>query len=137
MDYSQLNRRDEDALFARIEGENDALILETPNSDDDDYLMGWQDTKTKIANGELDRVDDSRFTVPEVDFQFLQAAEIIKNSQYPDDVISTEAIAWVITKYVESIIEEINDYPEEFFCENHRFWRNLDKAALAAERQAA
>lgn len=55
MDYSKLSRRDEDALFARIEGENDALSLEAPNSDDSYYLLGWHNIKTKIANGELQK----------------------------------------------------------------------------------
>lgn len=69
---------------------------------------------------------------------FLSAAEIIKNSKYFDDEITVEAIAQIIDRHVESLIEEINEYPEEFFRENHRFWRDLDKAALAAEqRQAA
>lgn len=137
MNYSQLSRRDEDALFARIEGENDALILETPISDDDYYLTGWHDTKTRIANGELDKVNVRHPTTYKVETQFLQAAEIIKNSKYLDDVITAEAIARVIAQYVESMIEEINEYPEEFFRENHRFWRDLDKSASAAERQQA
>lgn len=136
MDYSQLSRRDEDALFARIDGENDALILETPNSDDYYYLTGWHDTKNRIANGELNKVKERHLATSKVETQFLQAAEIIKNSKYPDDVISTKAIALVIAQYIESLIEDINEYPEEFFRENHRFWRDLDKAALAAERAA-
>ena len=69
--------------------------------------------------------------------EFLSAAEIIKNSKYSDDEITAEAIAQIIDRHVESLIEEINEYPEEFFRENHRFWRALDKAALAAEKRQA
>lgn len=53
MNYSQLSRRDEDALFEYINGENDALTLETPASDDYYYLSGWYETKAKLARGEL------------------------------------------------------------------------------------
>lgn len=53
MTYPQLNQHDEDALFDYINGENDALILETPTSTDYYYLKGWYDTKAKLARGEL------------------------------------------------------------------------------------
>jgi hypothetical protein len=53
MDYLQLSSRDEDALFEYINGENDALTLETPASDDYYYLSGWHETKAKLARGEL------------------------------------------------------------------------------------
>ncbi len=66
---------------------------------------------------------------------YQQAAEIIKNSKFSEDVINTEAIALVISRYVEEMIEEINEYPEEFFKDNYKFWRELDKAALKAERK--
>lgn len=64
--------------------------------------------------------------------EFLSAAEIIKNSKYSDDGITAEEIAQIIERHMESLIEDINEYPEEFFRENHRFWRDLDKAVLAA-----
>lgn len=53
MNYSQLSSRDKDALFEYINGENDALNLETPASDDFYYLSGWHETKAKLARGEL------------------------------------------------------------------------------------
>ncbi|WP_319422166.1 hypothetical protein [Pleurocapsa sp. FMAR1] len=53
MNYSQLSSRDEDALFEYINGENDALTLETPASDNCYYLSGWHETKAKLASGEL------------------------------------------------------------------------------------
>ncbi|MGV2831987.1 hypothetical protein [Myxosarcina sp. GI1(2024)] len=53
MDYLQLSSRDEVALFEYINGENDALSLETPASDDYYYLSGWYETKAKLASGEL------------------------------------------------------------------------------------
>lgn len=66
--------------------------------------------------------------------KYLQAAEIIKITKFSQDLITREAIALVIAQYIESLIEDINEYPEEFFREEHRFWRDLDKAALAAEQ---
>ena len=53
MTHPQLNQQDKDALFEYINGENDALILDSPTSTDYYYLMGWYDTKAKLARGEL------------------------------------------------------------------------------------
>ena len=53
MTHSQLNQQDKDAMSEYINGENDALELDIPTSDDYYYLMGWSDTKAKIARGEL------------------------------------------------------------------------------------
>ena len=54
MTHPQLNlQADEDALFDYIDGENDALALEQPASNNYYYLMGWHDTKDKLAKGEL------------------------------------------------------------------------------------
>lgn len=53
MDYLNLSSQDTDALYSFIDGENDALILDTPASEDYYYLMGWEDIKYRIAQGEL------------------------------------------------------------------------------------
>ena len=53
MTHSQLSRQDEDALFEYINGENDALVLENPVLHNYYYLMGWYDTKAKLARGEI------------------------------------------------------------------------------------
>ena len=54
MTHPQLNlQADEDALFDYIDGENDALTLEQPASNNYYYLLGWHDTKDKLARGEL------------------------------------------------------------------------------------
>lgn len=53
MTHPHLNQHDEDALFAYIDGENDALVLDAPVKNDYYYLMGWYDTKAKLARGEL------------------------------------------------------------------------------------
>lgn len=45
--------RDEDALNQFIDGQNDAIDLLTPQSQDYYYLLGWQDAKRKLASGEL------------------------------------------------------------------------------------
>jgi hypothetical protein len=44
---------DEDAYFLYNCGQEDALALEKPTSDDYYYLVGWHDTKRKLASGEL------------------------------------------------------------------------------------
>ncbi len=66
---------------------------------------------------------------------YQQAAQIIKESRLAEDVISPQAIALVIERYVDELIEEINNDPEGFFRDNYRFWRELDKAVLEAERK--
>ena len=53
MDYLNLSSQDTDALDSLIDGENDALILDTPASEDYYYLMGWHDVKYRIDRGEL------------------------------------------------------------------------------------
>ena len=52
-DEKYLHQRDEDALFEFINGQNDALKLNSPQSEDYYYLQGWDDTKRKLARGEL------------------------------------------------------------------------------------
>ena len=47
MDY------DEQALSDFIDGQNDAIDLLSPQSDSPYYLQGWQDTKRRLAKGEL------------------------------------------------------------------------------------
>lgn len=53
MDYQNLSSRDKDALDSFTDGENDALILNTPASEDYYYLLGWEDIKYRIDRGEL------------------------------------------------------------------------------------
>ena len=53
MTHPQLTQQDKDAMSEYINGENDALELDIPISDDYYYLMGWYDTKAKLARGEL------------------------------------------------------------------------------------
>ena len=67
--------------------------------------------------------------------QIQQAAKIIKESRFDNDIISVDEIAKVIQNYLDDLIAEINNDPECFFRDNYRFWRELDKAALAAEEQ--
>lgn len=66
---------------------------------------------------------------------YQQAAQIIKDSRFAYDKISVEAIAEVIERHLEELIEEALADPEEFFKHNYRFWNDLDKAALEAEQQ--
>ncbi len=54
-DEKYLNQRDEDALFEFINGQNDALNLNSPQSEDYYYLLRWHDTKRKLARGEQAR----------------------------------------------------------------------------------
>jgi hypothetical protein len=68
---------------------------------------------------------------------YQQAAKIIKEARFAEDPITLDAIALVIERYVDNLIEEINNDPEYFFRDNHRFWRELDKAVLEAEQQVA
>ena len=53
MTHPQLNKQDEDALFDYTNGENDALVIDNPALNNYYYLMGWYDTKAKLARGEL------------------------------------------------------------------------------------
>jgi hypothetical protein len=53
LDWWRSEQADEDALLNYIDGENDALTLDKPTSNDYYYLMGWHDTKEKLARGEL------------------------------------------------------------------------------------
>ena len=59
---------------------------------------------------------------------YQQAAEIIKESRFAEDNLTIEDIALFVEKYVDELIEEINNDPEDFFKDNYRFWRELDKA---------
>ena len=52
MTHPQLNQQDEDALFDYINGENDALVLDSPVIHNYYYLMGWHDTKARLERGE-------------------------------------------------------------------------------------
>ena len=47
MDYEEQSRSE------FIDGQNDAIDLLSPQSDSPYYLQGWQDTKRRLASGEL------------------------------------------------------------------------------------
>ena len=52
-DEDYLAQRDEDALFAFINGQNDALSMLSPqDSNDPCYMDGWRDAKRRLAKGE-------------------------------------------------------------------------------------
>jgi hypothetical protein len=53
MTHLQLTQQYEDALFEYINGENDALVLETPALNNYYYLMGWHETKARLDRGEI------------------------------------------------------------------------------------
>ena len=67
---------------------------------------------------------------------YQRAAQIIKDSKFLEDAISEDVIALIIARYVDELIEEINNNPEDFFKDNYHFWRQLDKVAIEAERQS-
>ena len=64
-----------------------------------------------------------------------QASEIIKDSYFTHESITIEQIQKELTNYLDDLVEEINSDPLYFFKDNHRFWRKLDKVALANEQQ--
>ena len=120
---SQFSSRDEDAIFAHINGENDALTLETPNSDDDYYLTGWHNTKTRIVNGELD--NESKKSI---DFGTLQLA--------------VTYLYWNLDFYefCQQILQK-DDWTEEriendYYCtEKWEKWRDLNRALHLFDRE--
>ena len=65
---------------------------------------------------------------------YQQAAEIIKDSRFAEDNLSVDEIALFVEKYVDELIEDINNDPEDFFKDHYRFWRQLDKAAIKARQ---
>ena len=67
---------------------------------------------------------------------YQRAAQIIKDSRFPEDAISEDVIALIIARYVDDLVEEIENDPEDFFKDNYRFWRQLDKAIIEAERKS-
>lgn len=50
----------DDAYFEYINGQNDAIDLISPQSNNKCYLEGWRDTKRKLANGELCQVYEEK-----------------------------------------------------------------------------
>lgn len=64
-----------------------------------------------------------------------RASEIIKDSYFTHESITIEQIQKELTNYLDELVEEINNDPLYFFKDNHRFWRKLDKLALANEQQ--
>jgi hypothetical protein len=53
MIHLQLTQQDKDALFEYINGENDALVLETPALNNYYYFIGWYETKAQLDRGKL------------------------------------------------------------------------------------
>ena len=68
-------------------------------------------------------------------FNTQAAAELLHETRCDD--ISVEAIAKVIERHLEGIIEDALDDPEYFFRDRYRFWNDLDKAALDEEKQSS
>jgi hypothetical protein len=68
-------------------------------------------------------------------YNLKQASEIIKDSHFTHDLITTEQIQKEIINYLDELVEEMNNDPIYFFRENYHFWRKLDKVALAVEQQ--
>ena len=66
---------------------------------------------------------------------FEQAASMIKDARYSNDLISIDVIESFIERYFDDLKYEINNDPEDFFKDNYRFWKQLDEAALEAEQQ--
>ena len=62
--------------------------------------------------------------------QFAQASEIIKDSYFVHESITTEEIQKELNNYLDNLIEEINNEPLFFLKEEHQFWKNLDKICL-------
>ena len=46
---------------------------------------------------------------------YQQAAKIIKESRFAEDNLTVDEIALFVEKYVDELIEDINNDPEDFF----------------------
>ncbi len=68
-------------------------------------------------------------------YDLNQASEIIKDSYFTHESITTEQIKKKIVNYLDELVEEINNDPLYFFKDNHQFWKKLDKVALLEEQQ--
>ena len=69
--------------------------------------------------------------------QFAQAAEIIKDSYFTHENITTEDIEKELDNCLDNLIEEINNEPLFFLKENHQFWSKLHTVCLRkAENQS-
>ena len=62
--------------------------------------------------------------------QFAQASEIIKDSYFVHESITTEEIQKELNNYLDNLIEEINNDPLFFLKEEHQFWKKLDNICL-------
>ncbi|MDJ0902485.1 MAG: hypothetical protein QNJ55_27140 [Xenococcus sp. MO_188.B8] len=62
--------------------------------------------------------------------QFAQASEIIKDSYFTHESITTEEIQKELDNYLDNLIEEINNEPLFFLKENNQFWKKLDNICL-------
>jgi 5'(3')-deoxyribonucleotidase len=67
------------------------------------------------------------------------AANKLKDNRLDCQDMNAEVIAQVLERHLESIIEDALNDPEYFFRNQPRFWRDLQKAAIAQaqEQQAA
>lgn len=68
-------------------------------------------------------------------YDLTKASEVIKDSHFTHDSITTEQIKKQITNYLDELVEEINNDPIYFFRENYHFWRKLDKVCLQEDEQ--
>ena len=68
-------------------------------------------------------------------YNLEQASEIIRDSYFTHESITTEQIQKEIVNYLDELVEEINNDPIYFFRDNHQFWKKLDRVALAEEKQ--
>lgn len=63
-------------------------------------------------------------------YDLTEASEVIKDSHFTYDSITTEQIKKELINYLDELVEEINNDPIYFFRENYHFWRKLDKVCL-------
>lgn len=65
------------------------------------------------------------------------AANLLKENRLDCQDMSEDVIAQVIERHLEAIIEDALNDPASFFRDTYRFWRDLQKAQMKEERQAA
>jgi predicted membrane chloride channel (bestrophin family) len=62
-------------------------------------------------------------------FDTQKAAEVIKESRFSyDNEITIDSIANVIQRHLENLVDEALSDPEEFFKNNYKFWRDINKS---------
>lgn len=65
------------------------------------------------------------------------AANQIKDNRLDCQDVSTEAIAQVLERHLQAILEDALNDPEYFFRDQPRFWRDLQKAAKPTQQSIA